>query len=81
MDCEDSRICITSLRVLPQLLEILGKGASSVVQKARNMRTGVVMALKIINVFDKEKRHQLMKEIRTLHQVQICHTPGSRYEC
>jgi serine/threonine protein kinase len=52
-----------------QLLEILGKGTSSYVQKARNRITGQLMALKVINVFEKDKRHQLMKEIRTLHQV------------
>jgi serine/threonine protein kinase len=51
----------------PQLLDILGKGASSYVQKARHTGTGQMMALKVINVFDKDKRHQLMKEIKTLH--------------
>ena len=30
-----------------ELLEILGKGASSYVQKARNVHTGVLMALKV----------------------------------
>lgn len=53
-----------------ELLDILGRGASSYVQRARNKITGVMMALKVIDVFDKEKRHQLLKEIKTLHLVE-----------
>ncbi|KAJ4789460.1 Mitogen-activated protein kinase kinase 3 [Rhynchospora pubera] len=44
----------------------IGTGASSIVQKAIFVPTHRVLALKKINVFEKEKRQQLLNEIRAL---------------
>ncbi|BBM99293.1 mitogen-activated protein kinase kinase 3 [Marchantia polymorpha subsp. ruderalis] len=44
----------------------IGWGASSVVRKAIHIPTHRILALKKINVFEKEKRQQLLNEIRTL---------------
>nr|XP_018686643.1 PREDICTED: mitogen-activated protein kinase kinase 3 isoform X2 [Musa acuminata subsp. malaccensis] len=44
----------------------IGCGASSVVQRAVKIPIHRIMALKKINVFEKEKRQQLLNEIRTL---------------
>ncbi|KAJ0989036.1 hypothetical protein J5N97_007392 [Dioscorea zingiberensis] len=44
----------------------IGSGASSVVQRAIHMPIHRILALKRINVFEKEKRQQLLNEIRTL---------------
>ncbi|XP_078438647.1 mitogen-activated protein kinase kinase 3 isoform X2 [Wolffia australiana] len=44
----------------------IGYGASSVVQRAIHIPVHRVIALKRINIFEKEKRQQLLNEIRTL---------------
>ncbi|KAF8378245.1 hypothetical protein HHK36_029584 [Tetracentron sinense] len=44
----------------------IGSGASSVVQRAIHIPTHRILALKKINIFEKEKRQQLLTEIRTL---------------
>ncbi|KAG5565126.1 hypothetical protein RHGRI_001124 [Rhododendron griersonianum] len=44
----------------------IGSGASSVVQRAIHIPTHRILALKKINIFEKEKREQLLTEIRTL---------------
>ncbi|KAL3374342.1 hypothetical protein AABB24_006025 [Solanum stoloniferum] len=44
----------------------IGAGASSVVQRAIHIPTHRIIALKKINIFEKEKRQQLLTEIRTL---------------
>ncbi|GAV70235.1 Pkinase domain-containing protein [Cephalotus follicularis] len=44
----------------------IGSGASSVVQRAMHIPTHRILALKKINIFEKEKRQQLLTEIRTL---------------
>jgi hypothetical protein len=46
---------------------ILGAGACSVVHRVRHRATGDVMALKLFNVHEKEKRHQLLSELRALY--------------
>jgi hypothetical protein len=56
----------------PSDLEIvseLGRGASSYVQLVRDKKTQKEMALKVINVFDKNMRQMLLKEIHTLYKV------------
>ncbi|KAJ8750089.1 hypothetical protein K2173_014004 [Erythroxylum novogranatense] len=50
----------------------IGSGASSVVQRAIHIPTHRILALKKINIFEKEKRQQLLTEIRTL-----CEAPCS----
>ena len=50
--------------------ELIGRGASSFVQRAVHQPTGIKLALKVINMFDKSKRDQLIKEIRTLYNAQ-----------
>jgi len=47
--------------------EVLGRGASSYVQRAMHAPTGTPLALKVINIFDKAKRDQLIKEIQALY--------------
>ncbi|XP_068642507.1 mitogen-activated protein kinase kinase 3 isoform X2 [Aristolochia californica] len=44
----------------------IGCGASSVVQRAIHIPVHRILALKKINIFEKEKRQQLLNEIRTL---------------
>ncbi|KAL6493549.1 Mitogen-activated protein kinase kinase 3 [Orobanche gracilis] len=44
----------------------IGSGASSVVQRAIHIPNHRIIALKKINIFEKEKRQQLLTEIRTL---------------
>ncbi|XP_077253552.1 mitogen-activated protein kinase kinase 3 [Tasmannia lanceolata] len=44
----------------------IGCGASSVVQRAIHIPFHRILALKNINIFEKEKRQQLLNEIRTL---------------
>ncbi|CAO2833592.1 unnamed protein product [Amaranthus hypochondriacus] len=44
----------------------IGSGASSIVQRAIHIPTHRIIALKKINIFEKEKRQQLLTEIRTL---------------
>jgi hypothetical protein len=53
-----------------ELLDVLGEGASSVVHRARHRPTGKMMALKRINIFDKDKRHQLIKELNALYNAE-----------
>ncbi|XP_009621456.1 mitogen-activated protein kinase kinase 3 isoform X3 [Nicotiana tomentosiformis] len=51
----------------------IGSGASSVVQRAIHIPTHRIIALKKINIFEKEKRQQLLTEIRTLCEAPCCH--------
>ncbi|KAF9625680.1 hypothetical protein IFM89_025465 [Coptis chinensis] len=44
----------------------IGSGATSVVQRAIHIPSHRILALKKINIFEKEKRQQLLNEIRTL---------------
>ncbi|KAL0014381.1 hypothetical protein SO802_001450 [Lithocarpus litseifolius] len=44
----------------------IGSGASSVVQRAIHIPNHKILALKKINIFEREKRQQLLTEIRTL---------------
>lgn len=61
--CASSEMCVFGT---------IGAGASSVVCKAIHIPTHRLLALKRINVFEKDKRHQLLNEIRTL-----CEAPAS----
>jgi mitogen-activated protein kinase kinase 3 len=47
--------------------EIIGRGASSYVQQARHGPTGTMLALKVVNMFEKGNRDQLMREIECLY--------------
>mmetsp|Transcript_35719 Transcript_35719/g.81486 ORF Transcript_35719/g.81486 Transcript_35719/m.81486 type:complete len:557 (-) Transcript_35719:523-2193(-) len=47
-------------------LEVVGHGASSYVRKALHKKSQTVMALKVISVFDQDKRKQLLTEIGML---------------
>lgn len=49
-----------------ELLELLGRGASSTCRKATHKPSSTTMALKIINMDDANKRKQLVTELRTL---------------
>lgn len=46
--------------------KILGKGSSAIVQQALHKPTNSQIALKTINVYDKEKRKQLMNDIKAM---------------
>uniref|UniRef100_A0A7S3LMB3 mitogen-activated protein kinase kinase n=1 Tax=Aplanochytrium stocchinoi TaxID=215587 RepID=A0A7S3LMB3_9STRA len=46
---------------------IIGRGASSCVKEAIHVPSGTRLALKIINIYDKTKRDQLLKEIHSLY--------------
>ena len=50
-----------------EMVKLLGRGASSIVQQKRDPSTGKNYAMKIINMFDKGKRDQVMREIHSLY--------------
>lgn len=50
--------------------EMIGRGCSSVVLRAVHRPTGTPLALKVINLFDRSKREQLIREIITLYDAQ-----------
>lgn len=50
--------------------ETIGRGCSSVVLHGIHAPTGTQLALKVINMFDKSKRDQLIREIRSLYDAQ-----------
>ncbi|KAK9902117.1 hypothetical protein WJX75_004920 [Coccomyxa subellipsoidea] len=52
-----------------RIIRTLGRGASSVVYKAFLARSGKFVAIKRINCFEREKRHQMMNDIRALCNV------------
>ncbi|DBB08749.1 hypothetical protein WJX82_002264 [Trebouxia sp. C0006] len=49
-----------------QILDTLGRGASSVVMKAFYLKGNTFVAIKRINVFEKDMRHQMMNDVRAL---------------
>jgi serine/threonine protein kinase len=53
-----------------QLLDVVGRGASSYVQRAVHRPSGRTLALKVISVYDKSKREQLIKELNALFTTQ-----------
>jgi len=57
----------TTLRDRLVFLQKLGQGASGVVYKCVDLLTLDVVAVKIINIFDKAKRRQLVHELVALH--------------
>ena len=50
--------------------DMIGRGSSSVVLHGVHGPTGTVLALKIINLFDRSRREQLMREIMALYDAQ-----------
>lgn len=50
--------------------DTIGRGCSSVVLHGIHVPTGTQLALKVINMFDKSKRDQLIREIRSLYDAQ-----------
>lgn len=48
-------------------LGVLGRGASGVVHKALHMPSLLLVAVKVIPVFENEKRHQLIAELKALY--------------
>lgn len=50
--------------------EMIGRGCSSVVLRGVHAPTGTPLALKIINLFDRSKREQMIREIVTLYDAQ-----------
>jgi mitogen-activated protein kinase kinase 3 len=50
--------------------EIIGRGASSVVLRGSHAPSRTPVALKVINLFDRSKREQLIREIITLYDAQ-----------
>ena len=59
--------------ILPQDVdykEEIGSGNGGVVKKAVHKSTGMHLAIKIINVYDKGKRHQLYNELKTIKHIE-----------
>ena len=50
--------------------DMIGRGSSSIVLHGIHSPTNTPLALKIINLFDKSKREQLIREIITLYDAQ-----------
>ena len=55
------------------LMEVIGKGSSGYVRKALRKSTNEVLALKVINVFEIEKRKQVTAHRPQLHVEQAIH--------
>ena len=55
------------------IFQIIGRGCSSYVQRGVHIPTQTQLALKVINLFDKGKRDQIMKEIELLYDA-MCPT-------
>ena len=55
------------------VFDVIGSGAGGVVKKAVHVTTHRFVALKVMTVFDKDKRRQLVGEMRTL-----CDSPRQR---
>jgi mitogen-activated protein kinase kinase 3 len=53
-----------------ELGDMIGRGSSSVVLHGVHAPTGTILALKIINLHDKSRREQLIREIMTLYDAQ-----------
>ncbi|KAG8458128.1 hypothetical protein KFE25_011683 [Diacronema lutheri] len=53
-----------------EMTEELGQGASGIVRKAIHKPTGVIVAVKTVNITDKGKRSQMVNELRSLTQSQ-----------
>jgi serine/threonine protein kinase len=52
-----------------EMMHVLGRGSCSYVQEARHRSTRVLYAVKVFNVYDKERSKQLVRELRTLYDV------------
>ncbi len=50
--------------------DVIGRGGSSVVVRATHTSSGTPLALKVISLFDKSKRDQLIMEINTLYHAE-----------
>ena len=50
--------------------EMIGRGSSSVVLHGIHRPSGIPVALKVINMFDKSKREQLIREICLLYDAE-----------
>lgn len=50
--------------------DMIGRGSSSVVLQGMHAPTSTQLALKVINLFDRSKREQLIREICTLYDAQ-----------
>ena len=59
-------------------LGVLGKGASGVVRKALHVPALILVAQKVIPVFEEERRHQMVRELKALYRnlVSLSATPG-----
>jgi mitogen-activated protein kinase kinase 3 len=53
-----------------QIGDIIGRGSSSIVLHGSHMPTRTPLALKVINLFDKSKREQLIREIKSLYNAE-----------
>lgn len=51
-----------------EVLDMLGRGVCGTVYKARHTPSGGLVALKVINVQERQHRHQLVHELRTLQR-------------
>ncbi|RLO05844.1 hypothetical protein DYB28_001735 [Aphanomyces astaci] len=51
--------------------DTIGRGASGTVVKSRHRPSGTILALKLINMNDKGKREQLMREIHALFDSEV----------
>ncbi|XP_010441189.1 PREDICTED: mitogen-activated protein kinase kinase 3 [Camelina sativa] len=72
---DESESCETTYQCASHEMRVfgaIGSGASSVVQRAIHIPNHRILALKKINIFEREKRQQLLTEIRTLCEAP-CH--------
>lgn len=56
--------------------EVLGKGSAGTVYRANYKKTGVDVAVKVVNIFEKEKRKQLVNDLKALTLMSIPDSQG-----
>jgi hypothetical protein len=65
--------------VIPEELEwggaVIGRGCSGSVIRSRHLPTNTPLALKMINMFDKAKRAQIIREINALFDSDVRSAP------
>ena len=51
-----------------EIIEQIGQGSCGAIYKALHVPTSTIVAIKSINIYDSDKRHQLANELLALNQ-------------
>ena len=59
-----------------QMKEVLGKGSAGTVYRANYKKTGAEVAVKVVNIFEKDKRKQLVNDLKALTLLSVPDAQG-----